>query len=135
MTTPLDARGLPEGYPFRPQYEITPREAKALLERGACFIVDCRTEEEWDTSRVEGTAHIPLAELELRADEIEPPPGAVVLTLCHHGRRSLTAAMLLQARGFAEARSIVGGIDLWALDIDPSVPRYTKENGNCTPIT
>lgn len=135
MTTPLDARGLPQGYPFKPQYEITPRDAKALLAGGGCYIVDCRTEEEWETSKIEGAVLIPLSELELRIDEVEPPEGAAVLTLCHHGRRSLTAAMLLQARGFPHARSIVGGIELWAIDIDPAVPRYTKDGGVCTRVT
>jgi rhodanese-related sulfurtransferase len=34
--------------------------------------------------------------------------------------------MYLQEQGLRGARSVAGGIDLWSVDIDPSVPRYTK---------
>lgn len=125
--TGLDAAGLPQGYPFRPEYEISPRDAAAKVKSGKCLVLDCRTEAEWDVARVEGAVLIPLHELDLRSDEIEVDAETEILTLCHHGRRSLTAAMMLQNKGFPKTRSIVGGIELWAIDIDKSVPRYVKD--------
>ena len=82
---------------------------------------------------------IPLHELELRIDEIEEAlddrgleRDAPFAVLCHHGHRSLRAALLLQQLGFTGARSVFGGIDLWASDVDPSIPRYVREGSKCT---
>src|SRR3546814_10846425 len=44
--------------------------------------------------------------------------------LCHHGGRSAQAADHFRAQGFSEVFNIAGGIDAWAQDVDPSVPRY-----------
>src|SRR5690606_41680925 len=44
--------------------------------------------------------------------------------LCHHGGRSAQAAEHFRTQGFTEVFNIAGGIDAWAQDVDPSVPRY-----------
>jgi len=43
---------------------------------------------------------------------------------CHHGVRSLKAALWLREQGIEQAQSLQGGIDRWSLEIDPAVPRY-----------
>jgi rhodanese-related sulfurtransferase len=103
--------------------EITPGEVKALLERGEkFFFVDVREKWEYDTSRIEGATLIPLREIPSNLPRIEEA-GEVVL-LCHHGMRSLDAAAWLRSQGVATARSMAGGIDRWAIEVDPAVPRY-----------
>jgi rhodanese-related sulfurtransferase len=103
--------------------EITPREVKALLERGEkFFLVDVREKWEYDTSRIESATLIPLREIPSNLARIEEA-GEVVL-LCHHGMRSLDAAAWLRSQGVATARSMAGGIDRWAVEVDPAVPRY-----------
>ncbi|MBX3363424.1 MAG: rhodanese-like domain-containing protein [Phycisphaeraceae bacterium] len=126
----VDEKGVPRGYPFRPEYEIAPRDAAERIKSGECIVLDCRTEAEWDVARIDGAVLIPLHELDLRFDELEADEQTEVLTLCHHGRRSLTAAMLLQNKGLARARSIVGGLELWSQHIDPAIPRYVKDGGD-----
>ena len=42
----------------------------------------------------------------------------------HHGKRSQAAAGHFAALGFRSAFSLMGGIDAWSREIDPSVPRY-----------
>jgi rhodanese-related sulfurtransferase len=103
--------------------EITPREVKDLLDRGKRFLfVDVREKWEFDTSRIEGAALIPLSEVPghlarfAEADE--------VVLFCHHGIRSLDAAAWLRSQGVGSARSMAGGIDRWAAEVDPNVPRY-----------
>lgn len=128
----LDDRGLPQGYPLKPEYEISPRHAKELLDAGKLVLVDVRTGEEWDLVHVPGASHVALSEIEKRFDEIEVPAGAMVATLCHHGVRSLKAALALRACGrpeLAQVKSVAGGIDLWSLAADPSVPRYERGPG------
>lgn len=126
----FDDRGLPHGYPFRVEFEIEPMRARELLNAG-CVLLDVRTEEEVRTARIEPSLHVPLAELPERV--VELPEDAAIVTLCHHGVRSLKAAQLLREQGFA-ARSLAGGIDLWSQSVDPSVPRYVREGGRCVPL-
>ncbi|HEX2837395.1 MAG TPA: rhodanese-like domain-containing protein [Phycisphaerales bacterium] len=131
MTTPTptpghNENGLPAGYPFKPQYEVTVNDAKAQLASGSLLIIDCRTQEEWDVVRVPGTVHIPLDQIEKRHDEVEPQPGQRVAVLCHHGVRSMRAALALRALGHGDVLSVAGGIDAWSLAADPSVRRYER---------
>ncbi len=127
--SPLDARGLPIGYPFKPEYEITPREAAAMVKAGRAIIVDVRTTPELETAAVAGAQHIELSEIERRADEVDAPEGAEVLVLCHHGVRSMKATLALRQLGHPSAKSIAGGIELWSLAVDAGVPRYERGGG------
>lgn len=127
MTTPTPhENGLPAGYQFKPQYEVTAKEARAQLAAGSLLIVDCRTQEEWDLVHVPGTVHIPLDQIEKRHDEVEPAAGQHVAVLCHHGVRSMRAAVALRALGHGDVRSVAGGIDAWSLAADPAVRRYER---------
>jgi rhodanese-related sulfurtransferase len=103
--------------------EITPREVKALFTAGEKFLfVDVREKWEYETSRIEGATLIPLREIPENLPRLEDA-GEIVL-VCHHGIRSLDAAAWLRSQGVAGARSMAGGIDRWAVEVDPSVPRY-----------
>lgn len=120
----LDDQGLPRGYPFRPEFEVTPREVRERLKKGEIFFVDCRGPAEAAAARIEGAKLIPLDVLAGKAEEIEEEAaGRPIVVHCHMGGRSLKAALFLKGRGL-DAKSMAGGIDLWARDIDPSLPRY-----------
>ena len=58
------------------------------------------------------------------ADELPQGKDTPTAIICHSGRRSLMATLALRRMGFANVYSVAGGIDLWARDIDPSLPRY-----------
>jgi rhodanese-related sulfurtransferase len=45
------------------------------------------------------------------------------VVMCHHGRRSQQVAAYLGARGYQVA-NLAGGIDAWAAEVDPRLPRY-----------
>lgn len=132
----VDERGLPVGYAFKPEYEVTPRDVRERLTRepGSVLLVDVRTQPELDVARVAEAVHIPLDELERRWDELEPQPGQLVAVLCHHGVRSMKGALLLRAVGVAGAMSVAGGIEAWSLGADPSVARYERAGGVCRVI-
>ncbi|MBL8762712.1 MAG: rhodanese-like domain-containing protein [Phycisphaerae bacterium] len=125
---------MPAGYPFKPDWEVTPREAAQRLadpgdEHPGLVLLDCRTPDEHHAARIRGAVLIPLNELERRAEELEHETlgrGRAVLVYCHHGVRSMRAASFLRALGFSNARSIAGGIDLWSIAVDPAVPRYAR---------
>ena len=44
--------------------------------------------------------------------------------LCHHGNSSRQAAEHFRELGFHDIYNVEGGIDAWAAQIDPKVPRY-----------
>ena len=103
--------------------EITPCEVREKMARGDEFLlVDVREKWEYDVSRIEGSILIPLREIPANLDRLQGA-GEIVL-FCHHGMRSLDAASWLRTRGIGTARSMSGGIDRWAAEMDPSVPRY-----------
>jgi len=135
MNTPLDHRGLPPGATLRPD-EISPRDFAAKLKNNPSSVVfiDVRTPSEWDVSHVPGSTLIPLDEIEDRHDEIDEAP--LVGILCHHGVRSLKAALALQHLGHKNVVSIFGGIELWSLAVDANIPRYTRDRmtGRCVTI-
>ena len=128
----LDERGLPAGYPFKPEYEVTPRRARAMLRDfpPQAILIDCRTPAEHATARIPEATLVPLADIEALAEEIarlaEEAGGVPVIVHCHHGVRSMKAALALREKGLKDALSMAGGIDLWSQAVDPSVPRYEK---------
>lgn len=129
MTANLhDARGLPPGYPFREGWEVSPLAARDELSAAEPpILLDVRRADEWEIVRLPGAVHIPLSELERRADELEDDDGRrdrPVIVYCHHGARSLRAAAALRAMGFADVRSMTDGIDLWATTVEPGMRRY-----------
>jgi monothiol glutaredoxin len=135
MTDGLDERGLPPDYQFKQDWEITPRDAKARLDRDPeLILLDVRVQEEVTTASVKGATHIPLHEIALRIDELPDDDEQVIATLCHRGRRSLQAAALLRDYGYRNTFSVAGGIDLWARAADATVPRYTRVAGQCRVI-
>lgn len=105
--------------------QISVRELSARLQRGEpTYLVDVRQPWEHDIARLVGDVLVPLDQLADRADELQPPPDALVVTYCHHGIRSLNAAAILMQLGHTRVASLAGGIDAWSQLVDPTVPRY-----------
>jgi adenylyltransferase/sulfurtransferase len=105
--------------------EITCRGVKDKLDSGEPFLfVDCRQPDEHAIARIEGARLVPMNEIASRLGELEPYRGQEVVVHCHHGGRSERVANWLRAQGFARARTMAGGIDRWAEEIDQDVPRY-----------
>ena len=78
--------------------------------------------QEYAICRIDGSTLIPVAELEGRLAELDPSKLWVVH--CHHGPRSTRATNILRDNGFPQAYNLAGGIDAWAVEVDPSLPRY-----------
>ena len=105
--------------------EIKPTELKARIDAGEKFLLlDVRQPWEHETAALPGSVLVPLDELTQRGDEIEAEEGTTIVAYCHHGVRSLSAAVLLERMGHADVVSLRGGIDAWSRDVDPTVKRY-----------
>jgi rhodanese-related sulfurtransferase len=102
---------------------IDPRQLRERLDRGDDVqLIDVREDWEAAIARLDGAIHMPMAQIESRLQELDAKRPTVIY--CHHGIRSLHAALALRGRGFADVRSLRGGIDRWAVEIDSSLARY-----------
>jgi len=102
--------------------EITPAETAELLKSGKIKLLDVRTPEEYAIASVAGSM---LVSQNLAQEILQSwPKDTAIVTMCHRGMRSLDAAAYLRGHGFANTKSMSGGIDAWSLNIDSSVPRY-----------
>ena len=103
--------------------EMNPAQASEYLQAHSdCILLDVREAEENAYCRIEGSLHVPLAMLPERLAALDANHSTLVY--CHHGIRSLAAVRLLRTKGFAKTSSLVGGIERWAIEVDPSLPRY-----------
>jgi sulfur-carrier protein adenylyltransferase/sulfurtransferase len=103
--------------------EITPAELQAHLTRGgAVTLLDVREPHEWAIARLADARLVPLNSLPRVVTSLDRQADIVVY--CHHGMRSEAAVAWLRDQGFPRVRNLVGGIDRWSLEIDPSVRRY-----------
>ena len=103
--------------------DVTPTQVQSWIDDGREFsILDVRGPQEYAICRIQGSTLIPVAELEGRVGELDPSRLWVVH--CHHGPRSTRATNILRDRGFQQAYNLAGGIDAWAEEVDPSLPRY-----------
>jgi adenylyltransferase/sulfurtransferase len=104
-------------------FDVSPQEAKALLERDPnAVLLDVREPHEYEIVRIKGAKLIPLGELHLRTNELDT--ASTIVVHCHHGPRSQQAVQVLQHFGFKKLKHLHGGIDKWAEDVDPEMARY-----------
>ena len=105
-----------------PELEISPKELQAARGGVGPLVLDVREPHEFEIVHLEGSHLIPLRELPARLAELTAHRD--IVALCHHGMRSLQAVELLRGAGFGSARSLAGGIDAWAVEVDPAMARY-----------
>jgi adenylyltransferase/sulfurtransferase len=103
---------------------ITPTELKLRLDRGDKLrVIDVREADEWTIAQIPNAELIPLSEFQQRGPaEIEPSEDVVLY--CHHGVRSGRAQAFLKAQGYGKVLNLTGGIDAWAMQVDPSMKKY-----------
>jgi rhodanese-related sulfurtransferase len=107
---------------MEPDLEISPAEAAELLKQGTVKFIDVRTPHEYEIARIEGC---PLVDQAMAKEIVDTwPKDTPIITVCHHGVRSLDAAVYLRQQGFTQTQSMRGGINLWSMTVDSSIPQY-----------
>lgn len=105
--------------------EVDVNDVNSLVQSGEDFLfVDVRELVEFETASIGGTILMPLGQVKTSLNQLEPYRHKRIVLHCHHGGRSMRAAMALRQLGFSGAQSMAGGIDDWSLSIDPRIPRY-----------
>ena len=104
--------------------ELSVVDARRHLESAGApaMLIDVR--EPWETQicRVAGSMLIPMRQIPESLGTL--PRDRHLLILCHHGARSQQVTDFLRARGFPAVSNIAGGINAWAEQLDPAMPRY-----------
>jgi rhodanese-related sulfurtransferase len=103
--------------------EIVPRELRQRLDEDAPpLLLDVREADELAICRLAGALHIPMVDVPARLRELDPDREIVVY--CHHGQRSAAVVAFLERHGFVDVANLAGGIECWAAEVDPAMPRY-----------
>lgn len=104
--------------------EISVVEAKHLRDRDPemTVVIDVREPYELEICRIAEARHIPMREVPGQLGNL--PRDKHLLILCHAGARSRRVTEFLRDRGFNAVSNITGGIDAWAVDVEPGMPRY-----------
>ena len=108
--------------PPPPIRQFSALEVKGLIESNVKFeFVDVRSEEEYAIARIEGARLLDKAYHDALLEMDRETP---IVFHCHHGIRSQQAAEYFRQHGFRNLTNLVGGIEAWSAQVDPSVPRY-----------
>ncbi|MGB6499961.1 MAG: molybdopterin-synthase adenylyltransferase MoeB [Thermoplasmata archaeon] len=103
--------------------EILPRDLERELHgEDPPLLVDVREPEELAISHMPGAIGIPKGEIAEHLDELTGARSIVMF--CRAGSRSADAARTLLDLGFTNVRSLKGGINAWAEQVDPTLPVY-----------
>jgi rhodanese-related sulfurtransferase len=89
-------------------------------------LIDVREPEELAIAQIDGFINLPLSRFSEWSEQIHAQldSQAETLVLCHHGVRSAQMCYWLQQQGFTHVKNITGGIEAYAVAVDPTMPRY-----------
>ena len=103
--------------------EIDPAELAGLRNGSEPYaLLDVREPWELAICGFAEAIHLPLGGL--AGLEHELPGDRPLIVACHSGRRSLLATAHLRRLGFGRAVSLRGGLEAYALEVDPTMARY-----------
>lgn len=84
-------------------------------------LLDVREPDEFACCALADSLHVPMQSVPAHLEHL--PRDRPVVVMCHHGVRSLHVAAYLRQAGL-DAWNLAGGIDAWAREVDPELPRY-----------
>ena len=85
--------------------------AEQFVDSSGPYVVDVRSEKEWNSGHLAGSHNIPLTHLRGRTEEV--PQDRPVVVHCEGGYRSAIAVRLLAEAGRTNVSDLVGGIKAW----------------------
>ena len=104
-------------------WDITATELAERMKGGNDLrLIDVREPHELEISHLDGATLMPLGQLASRLSELNSAEDIVLF--CKAGTRSTRALELLVSAGFRKVKNLKGGINAWAMDVDPSLPIY-----------
>lgn len=99
------------GMPTKQVQTLSVAELKERMEKEKPLVLDNRARGEYEGGYIQGTLLAPTPDLRHRYKEWSPD--TPIYTLCNTSNRSMTAASLLQQRGFEKVYNVLGGTTAW----------------------
>lgn len=88
--------------------------AKTLIDSTpGLFILDARTQAEYDASHIVGAVLIPHTELASRASDLPSNKSETILVYCGSGKRSANASQTLEEFEYTSVKNMAGGLGAW----------------------
>jgi len=104
-----------------PVKQMSVTELKHGLDNNSVILIDVRGSEERALATLEAARTMDGDTMQV----LEAMPKDTALAfICHTGNRSQVAGEYFRKQGFTNVSNVVGGIDAWSKEIDPSVPLY-----------
>jgi len=102
---------------------ISPHELAGLLKTDSSVrLVDVRSREEFEAVHLEDSLLLSQDVMrQIMADGSNTRP---LIVIDHQGKQALDAAAYFMGHGLQNVRCLRGGLDAWAQEIDPKLPRY-----------
>ena len=94
-----------------PLAQIPTIESTAVGTRPDLFVIDVRSDAEWQAGHIPGAKHLSLGTLIEKSGRL--PRNLPIVVHCQGGTRSSIAASLLHANGFTEVINLPGGFAEW----------------------
>jgi glyoxylase-like metal-dependent hydrolase (beta-lactamase superfamily II)/rhodanese-related sulfurtransferase len=104
---------LMSGRPVEQLEQTSPQQLKTKLEKSNIRIIDVRTPAEWEDSRIHWAEHFPLSDI-LDEQFPEAQKDEELVLQCGSGYRSNIAASIMRQAGYANVKSLAGGIFAWS---------------------
>lgn len=105
------------------EWDITAPELAEKLKNGEDLrLIDVREPHEVEISQLEGEELIPLGQFASRLSDLDSAEDIVLF--CKSGTRSTRALEILASAGFKKVKNLKGGINAWAMEVDPTMPIY-----------
>ena len=104
--------------------ELEPARARELIATEGAQPLDLRDEDQYAEVRIAGTVRASEDDLDEALESIDQDRPVVVV--CEDGERSAKVAADLRDRGY-QAAALKGGMNAWAGDKHPTIPRDTEE--------
>jgi len=135
---PLSQLGRMFGMNNRPRQYRSPvrvlpiEEAYRLVKSGQCFLLDVRTEMEYNTVRIKGSVNIPLDRLQMEIPQMVTNKNEYIMVYCATGARVRRAAQILWNLGYNNLHIWEGaGINTFAFaDLILYNNRQTEQNSS-----
>ena len=105
--------------------QITPQSLQQWLAdegRKPPVLLDVREPWEYQTCHIDGSVLAPMNTIPARVQELDREIDTVVI--CHHGARSYQVGVFLERNGFSNLYNLQGGVNAWAAQVEPAMPRY-----------
>lgn len=101
------------------QEDVSPEEARRLLDEGAIELIDIREPYEHEAGRIEGAIHVEIPNLTAAAAQLDQD--RPIVFYCRSGARSAMTTQAFRASGF-QAFNLTGGLLAWVAKGLPIVP-------------